>query len=283
MPNSGDAAEQIVRLSLDGVEYVIKIAGAGAKNLAALLLAAMKTKKTQPTTLRVSGPERLKRMIKSREPLDVFSVREKDVRAFAREAKTYGIVYCALRSEKPTADGMVDFFVRAADSPRINRVVERLQYGAVDTTSIKSEIAKTKAEKVEEPSAPDKSDNLDVDSFLDDIMPDEGKSKEGQNQAVQPPVAQKTALEEKPEPFFTAARTKQNPSERGLDTNSKPEKTATEPSSVKEEIRQIRSELKKEAERPKDEPKRDNKAQRMTRHQQPQNNRKSKSKNVKER
>ena len=39
MSNGGDAAEQVIKISLDGVDYAIRIAGAGAKNLIALLMA----------------------------------------------------------------------------------------------------------------------------------------------------------------------------------------------------------------------------------------------------
>ena len=166
MSNGGDAAEQIIRISLDGVDYAIRIAGTGAKNLISLLMALAKSKKNQPPNLKPSGKERLKRMIKSGRPLDVFPVREQDIRAFTQEAKKYGIVYCAVRDKEPKADGMVDVLVRKEDSPKINRVMERLQYATVDKTSIKSEIVKNKSEKGVEPAVPDKSDNLDVDSFL---------------------------------------------------------------------------------------------------------------------
>ena len=280
MTNSGDAAEQVIRIGLDGVEYVIRIAGAGAKNLAALIMAALKTKKTQPTTIRVSGHERLKRMLKSGQPLDVFPVREKDIKAFTQEAKKYGIVYCAVRDKEPKADGTVDVLVRKEDSPKINRVMERLQYGEIDTATIRSEIVRTKVERAAEPPVPDRSDALDVDSFLDAIMPGEGQSKEGQNQAVQPPVQQKAAPEVQRD-FPPPARTRQHPSGRGSDSFSKPEKTVAEPPSIREEIAQIRADLKKEAKQRSEVPQRSGKGQqRTTRHQQPPNARKVKSKNT---
>jgi len=282
MTNSGDAAEQVIRIGLDGVEYVIRIAGAGAKNLASLIMAALKSNKTQPTTIRVSGHERLKRMLKSGQPLDVFPVREKDIKAFCQEAKKYGIVYCAVRDKEPKADGTVDVLVRKEDSPKINRVMERLQYGEIDTATIRSEVVRTRAEQGQEPQAPsvpDRSDALDVDSFLDTIMPGEGKSVEGQNQAVQPPVQQKAAPEVQRD-FPPPARTRQNPSGPGLDSISRPERTTTEPPSIREEIAQIRADLKKEAQQRNLEPKRSGPSQqRTTRHQQPPNTRKPKSKN----
>ncbi|MDD4415144.1 MAG: PcfB family protein [Oscillospiraceae bacterium] len=282
MSNGGDAAEQVIKISLDGVDYAIRIAGAGAKNLIALLMALAKSKKSQPPQLKPSGKERLKRMIKSGSPLDVFPVREQDIRTFTQEAKKYGIVYCAVRDKQPKPDGMVDVLVRKEDSPKINRVMERLQYAAVDKTSIKSEIVKTKSEKGTEPAAPDKSDNLDVDSFLDSVLPDEGKSKEGQNQAVKPPV-QQASPEVNHKPFFMTARTKQNPSGHGLESSSTPEKKSFEPPSVKEEIQKIRSELNEQAKSRVEEPQRGKSGkQQTTRHKQP-NTRKSKNKTTKER
>ena len=287
MSNGGDAAEQIVRMSLDGVEYAIKIAGAGAKNIAALLFALAKSKKSQPPNLKTSGPERLKRMLKSKRPMDVFSVREQDIREFVKETKKFGIVYCAVREKTPRPDGMIDLLVFKEDSPRINRILERLQYEVVDKSSIKSEIVKSRTEKGAEPSVPDKSDKMDVDSFLDSVLPDEGKSKEGQNQAVQPPMPQakqQTAPEVAEEPFLADARTKPNPSALGLDSTSNPEKKTSEPSSVKEEIEQIRSELKEKAQSRKEEPQRGKPSpQQTTRHKQPPNTRKPKNKSEKER
>lgn len=292
MSNGGDAAEQIIRISLDGVDYAIRIAGTGAKNLISLLMALAKSKKNQPPNLKPSGKERLKRMIKSGRPLDVFPVREQDIRAFTQEAKKYGIVYCAVRDKEPKADGMVDVLVRKEDSPKINRVMERLQYATVDKTSIKSEIVKNKSKKGAEPAVPDKSDNLDVDSFLDSVLPDEGKSKEGQNQAVQPPK-QQAAQEAKQEPFLShlpdpaagrvSERTKQNPSGHGLENSSSPERSNSEPPSVKEEIKKIRSELNEQAKERTEEPRRGKSGkQQTTRHKQPDTP-KPKNKTTKER
>ena len=42
MNPGGDAAEQVVRISLEGMEYAVKISGSGAKQLALMLYAAAK-------------------------------------------------------------------------------------------------------------------------------------------------------------------------------------------------------------------------------------------------
>ena len=45
MSVSGDASEQVVRLSLEGFEVIAKLTGTGAKNIAAMIYTIMKDKK----------------------------------------------------------------------------------------------------------------------------------------------------------------------------------------------------------------------------------------------
>ena len=280
MNHSGDAAEQIVRISLEGVDYAIRIAGTGAKNIAALIIAALKSHKSKSGELKVSGQERLKKMIKSGKPLDVFPVREQDLRVFTQEAKKYGIVYCAIREKTPRADGMVDVMVCKDDAPKINRVMERLQYATLDKATIKSEIVKSREEQATEPEAPDRAAKIDVDNFLDSVLlPDEGKSKQGQ----EPPPQQQAVPEEEREDFFAPARTNQNPSERGYDGNSNTEKTTTtEPPSVKGELDQIRAELD-ERKRQREPQREKSRRRQYTLHRQPPNTPRPKIKTDKER
>ena len=49
MYNSGDAAEQVVRISLEGTEVALKLTGSAAKNIAAMLYAVWKNRiRTKP-------------------------------------------------------------------------------------------------------------------------------------------------------------------------------------------------------------------------------------------
>ncbi len=53
MYNSGDAAEQIVRISLEGTEVALKLTSSAAKNIAAMICAVLKNRdknKTQRQT-----------------------------------------------------------------------------------------------------------------------------------------------------------------------------------------------------------------------------------------
>jgi phosphotransacetylase len=70
MYNNGDAAEQVFRMALNGVEVAAKISGKGAVKLIAYLTAVMKDQK------KTKGKARLTAMLKSGRPLDVFSVRK---------------------------------------------------------------------------------------------------------------------------------------------------------------------------------------------------------------
>ena len=59
MYNSGDAAEQVVRISLEGTEVALKLTGSAAKNIAILLASALSGKieiKTRPKATSGSQP-----------------------------------------------------------------------------------------------------------------------------------------------------------------------------------------------------------------------------------
>ncbi|MBR5617298.1 MAG: PcfB family protein [Oscillospiraceae bacterium] len=163
MNSSGDAAEQIVRMSLEGTEVALRLTGSAAKNIAAALYTIMQNKDKN----KIRGKQRLTAMLKSGKELKVFTVSEEHLKQFAQEAKRYGVVYCALRGKEKSADGMVDVMVRAEDAAKINRIVERFKLATVDAASIRQEIVQARANK-DAPVAPpaiSKADRL-VDEML---------------------------------------------------------------------------------------------------------------------
>ena len=123
MNNSGDAAEQVVRLSLEGTEVALKLTGSATKNVAAAIYAVLKNRDKN----KIKGRQRLTAMLKSGKELKVFTVSEEHLKQFATEAKRYGVVYCGLRGKGKSADGIVDVMVRAEDASKINRIVERFK------------------------------------------------------------------------------------------------------------------------------------------------------------
>src|SRR5699024_9321564 len=124
MSVNGDASEQVVRLSLEGFEVIAKLTGSGAKNLAAMLYTMMKDKNKNQT----KGKMKLTRMLQTGKPLKIFTISKEDLKVFAKEAKTYGITYCAIRDKKSKeVDDMVDVIVKEEDASRINRIVEKFK------------------------------------------------------------------------------------------------------------------------------------------------------------
>ena len=138
MTNSGDAAEQIVRMSLEGTEVALKLSGSAAKNIAAALYTIAKNADRNKT----KGHQRLSAMLKSGKELKVFTISEEHLKRFAQEAKRYGVVYCALRGKERSADGMVDVMVRAEDAAKVNRIFTRFGLATVDMAAVKTEIVK---------------------------------------------------------------------------------------------------------------------------------------------
>ena len=234
MTNSGDAAEQIVRMSLEGTEVALKLTGSAAKNLAAALYAVLKNRDKN----KIKGRQRLTAMLKSGKELKVFTINESHLKQFSVEAKRYGVVYCALRGKQPSADGLVDVMVRAEDASKINRIVERFKLATVDTVSIKHEIEKSKAEKESAPPPPEQAvpDTSD-DRLLDDMLSAPMKKEEN---ASPNPLAAGT---EKSHPSAPISK-KQSRAAEG--TSKKIERRP----SVREELREIRQERQQKASPP---------------------------------
>ena len=140
MNQGGEAAEQIVRMSLNGAEVALKLTGAGAKELAILLgkaiVLAFSGKK-------VRGKTRLKSMLKNEKNLKIFAVPDKDLKKFGREAKKYGILYCVLKDKK-AKDGMTDLLVRSGDAAKINRIFERFNLASVNRADVENQLERNR-------------------------------------------------------------------------------------------------------------------------------------------
>ena len=164
---SGDAAEQVVRLSLETGEVAVKLAGTGAKQLAILLYAILREQK------KTKGKTRLTNMLRSGKELKVFAVKDTDLQLFCREAKKYGVLYCVLKDRDAT-DGITDIMVRAEDASKINRIFERFNLATVDMAEIRSEIERSRAEQTaDEPEAPAAAEPMteqEVDDLVDAML-----------------------------------------------------------------------------------------------------------------
>ena len=227
MNTGGEAAEQIVRMSLEGFEVAAKITGAGAKNIAILLYSILKEEK------KTKGKARLTSMLRSGKELKVFTVKSGDLKKFTQEAKKYGVLYCVLTDRKnkdPNAE--VDVIARAEDASKISRIVERFNLASVDTASIVTEAEKSKDAKDGQPE-PDigVQEKAEKDKLLDELM---GKPVQKEENAPNPSVA-KTEKSHQSEP--TSEQPKKS-AEGATMTKEKP--------SVREELRKIKESRKEQ-------------------------------------
>lgn len=180
MNNGGDAAEQIIKLYLEGFEVVAKLTGSGAKNLYLMLAATLKQES------KTKGKARLTNMIKSGKELKVFSIQNKDLKKFTEQAKRYGVLYTVLRDKNSKApNSTVDIIARAADASKIQRIVDRFEFGKVDKASIikgaEKAVADREAVEVEKPTK--SKGELIVEQAMGEPSKKESNSHENPNAA----------------------------------------------------------------------------------------------------
>ena len=173
MGYSGDAAEQVVRMSLNGVEIAAKISGKAAERLAVLLYAVLKDQK------KTKGKIRLTSMLKSGRELKVFAVKDDQLEMFSKAAKQYGVLYCVLK-DRSAEDGLTDVMVRADDAGKINRIFDRYSLATVDQASVKTEIERSRGKNPGDIAEPERNDQVKdkVDEFMKKVVPDKNPTAE---------------------------------------------------------------------------------------------------------
>ena len=243
MNTGGEAAEQIVRMSLEGFEVAARITGAGAKNIAILLYSILKEEQ------KTKGKARLTNMLRSGKELKVFTVKSGDLKKFTQEAKKYGVLYCVLADRKnkdPNAE--VDVIARAEDASKISRIVERFSLASVDTASIVTEAEKSKGEKAK---ADKTADVKDADAKDGQPEPDVGVEEKAEKDRLMDALMGKPLQKEENAPNPSVAKTEKSPlSEPTLKQQRKPAEGATmakaEKPSVREELRKIKESRKEQ-------------------------------------
>lgn len=258
MNTAGDAAEQIVKMSLNGVEVAAKITGAGAKELAMMIYAILKDQK------KTKGKTRLTNMLRSEKPLKVFAVKDSELQLFCKEAKKYGVLYCVLK-DKDANDGLTDIMVRAEDASKINRIFERFKLATVDVGEVRSEIERQRQEQAQQKKdgeipTPERTQTEErTDAFLDQLMAKPPNAPEQQNEN---PTDGRVAKSRQSEP---TSATREGPTRGTLDPRP----------SVREELKQIRAEQSQMAGNP---PKDKSKSRAANQHQHPSKGKKKQHK-----
>ena len=239
MVNGGDAAEQIVRLSLEGFEVAAKLTGSAAKNIAVLLASVLKQEISQSNKTR--GKARLTNMIKSGKELKVFSFEQKDLQKFTEQAKKYGVLYCVLRDKNTRAgDAPVDIIARAEDAAKIQRISDRFELGKVDKASIVTEAEKAVTDR--EAAAKEVPAKTRGELIVEEAM---GKPSQKEGNSHQNPSVAKT---DKSPPSERDSETTGTHTDKGI------AKAADKKPSVKEKLDRYRAAAKAEKEAERTEP-----------------------------
>lgn len=176
MNYAGDAAEQVVRMSLEGTEFALRITGAAAKNIAAMLYAVLKEQK------KTKGKARVESMLREKRPTTIYKVKKEDCPEFAKQAKRYGVKYAPIPVRKD--DNTVDIMVFEDDAARVNRIVEKFDLVAENTASIKDEIAKPKQTRGSEQAPPEQAapEKSEEDKLVDEMLEKPAQKEKSQQE-----------------------------------------------------------------------------------------------------
>ena len=189
--NSADTADQMMKMTLEGIEVAAEIAmkagGSTARSLAATLYAILTDRK------KIKGKARLDSMLKSGKELKVFAIHHSDLKKFCEEAKHYGVLYSVLK-EKNNTDGIVDIMVRSEDASKISRIVDKFDLATIDTKAIRESIMAKKSQfKDVKPLS-----NQEHDELISKLMEQSNPTKARASNGTPFEPSSKTSKNEKP-------------------------------------------------------------------------------------
>lgn len=121
MDVSAEAADVVVRESLQATEAAAKLTLEGMKNVAALLLAIAKQ------DMKVVGETTAKRLAKDSAPAVVIPIKAEDRAKFQKLAKEFGVLYF-IAQKKGNDSGILNVVSNQNYAAQLNAVMEQLGY-----------------------------------------------------------------------------------------------------------------------------------------------------------
>lgn len=121
MDVSGEAADLVVKESLQATETAAKLLGGGIKGVAALLLAVRRG------DLKVTGKTNADKLARDPSPALVMPLRREDIPRFRALAKQYGVLYF-FAQPKGQEGPMVDMITTQNYSPQVTAVYQAMGY-----------------------------------------------------------------------------------------------------------------------------------------------------------
>ena len=139
-----DPADQVVRYTLEGTEYALRLSGTAAKNFAIFAAAVLRDQK------KTRGKTNLTRLLREGKPLKFFSVSADRMREFAQEAKRHGLLFVPMRDRNDPDH--IEIAIWADDAAKVERIIERMQLDVVETgeAEIMTDVDHTEPEQAQE-------------------------------------------------------------------------------------------------------------------------------------
>ena len=139
-----DPADQVVRYTLEGTEFALRISGTAAKNFAIFAAAVLRDQK------KTRGKTNLTRLLREGKPLKFFSVSADRMREFAQEAKRHGLLFVPIRDRNDPDH--IEIAIWADDATKVERIIERMQLDVVETgeAEIMTDVDHTEPEQAQE-------------------------------------------------------------------------------------------------------------------------------------
>lgn len=128
---------------------------------------------------KTKGKARIETMLRQQRPMTIYTVKKEDCPEFARQAKSYGILYAPIPIKK--GDDTIDILVFEDDAGRANRIVEKFKLVAENTASIKSEIEKSRESRGSEQAPPEQSapQKSEEDKLVDEMLEKPAQKEKG--------------------------------------------------------------------------------------------------------
>lgn len=189
MSQGSDAAEQMVKETMIISETAAKLASLGAKNLAVLLTLYLREEH------QLKGETNLKKLLKEGKEIRVFCLDKDKLAEFKQHAKDYGIVYSALK-QKNDESNIIDILIKAEDTPRVNRILEKMNYPLPGEDEKTSEKIKANEQAKKSVSAA-RSEKASSEPSIGSIMPTKNDERRSVKERIDELKAFKNRAQEK--------------------------------------------------------------------------------------
>ena len=133
MSYTTDAAESVIRITLNGAERLLRVTGRGAVDLTRLLRAVLQNKRSGP------GKERIQDFLSTGRNVKIFRLPKSLLKAFTCEAKRYGVRFAAVKNRDDKENPTLDILVSESEGPKVCRILDKCREGKADLSRLEAE------------------------------------------------------------------------------------------------------------------------------------------------